>query len=303
MKNWSMNNVGSLSDKTIIVTGANAGLGYETTLALAKKEAKVVMACRNASKAGKAKQEILGKAPKAKLEIMTLDLSSLKSVHAFADNFLKTHKRLDVLINNAGVMTPPYSTTEDNFELQMGANYFGHFVLTGLLLDVLNNTTGARIVMLSSKAHEYGKINFDNLNAEKTYSKMGAYSQSKLACLMHAQELNRRLLVAGSKTIAVAAHPGGSKTDLTRHIPKALYYIMYPILPLITHKPDKAVLPQLMAALDTDVQGGDYFGPTGFSDMKGKPGKVKAKPHAYDENVAKKLFDVAEKLTAFSYKF
>ncbi|MRT92895.1 oxidoreductase [Ancylomarina sp. 16SWW S1-10-2] len=303
MKNWSMNNVESLSDKTIVVTGANAGLGYETTLALAKKEAKVVMACRNASKAEKAKQEILKKAPKAKLEIMTLDLSSLKSVRAFANNFLKTHKRLDVLVNNAGVMIPPYSATEDNLELQMAANYFGHFVLTGLLLDVLNNTAGARIVMLSSKAHESGNIDFDNLNSEKSYSKMGAYSQSKLACLMHAQELNRRLLVAGSKIIAVAAHPGASNTDLARHTPKALYYILYPIIPLFTHKPENAVLPQLMAALDTDVQGGDYFGPTGFGDMKGKPGKVTAKPHAYIESVAKKLFDVSEKLTAFSYKF
>jgi len=303
MKNWSMNNVGSLSNKIIIVTGANAGLGYEATLALAKKEANVIMACRNTSNAEQAKQEILKKVPKAKLEVMTLDLTSLKSVHAFANDFLKTHKRLDILMNNAGVMNTPYSTTEDNFELQMGANYFGHFALTGLLLDVLNNTDEARIVMLSSKAHESGKIDFDNLNAEKSYSKMGAYNQSKLACLMHAEELNRRLSKSGSKTIAVAAHPGGSNTDLMRHIPKALYYILYPISPLFTHSPEKAVLPELMAALDTDVQGGDYFGPTGFIDMKGKPGKVMAKPHAYDEIVGKKLFDVAEKLTGFNYKF
>ncbi|MGQ1910731.1 oxidoreductase [Marinifilum sp. RC60d5] len=303
MENWSMNSVGSLSDKTIIVTGANAGLGYETTLALAKKDATVVMACRNVEKAVKAKQAILQKIPKAKLEIMSLDLSSLKSVHAFANAFLIEHKRLDVLMNNAGIMTPPFSRTEDNFELQMGANYFGHFVLTGLLLDVLNKTNGARIVMLSSKAHESGKIDFDNLNAEKSYSRMGAYNQSKLACLMHAQELNRRLSAAGSKVIAVAAHPGGSNTDLARHIPKALYYILYPLLPLVTHKPENAVLPQLMAALNTNVQGGDYFGPTGFADMKGKPGKVKAKPHAYNEDVSKRLFDMAEKLTGFSYRF
>ncbi len=200
-------------------------------------------------------------------------------------------------------MSTPYSVTEDNFELQMGANYFGHFVLTGLLLDVLNTTTGSRIVMLSSKAHESGKIDFDNLNAEKSYSRMGAYSQSKLACLLHAQELNRRLIAAGSKTIAVAAHPGGSNTDLARHIPKALYFILYPLLPLVTHKPENAALPQLMASLDNNVQGGDYFGPTGFADMKGKPGKVKAKPHAYDKAIAKELFNVAEKLTGFNYKF
>ncbi len=298
-----MNDVGSLSSKTIIVTGANAGLGFETALALAKKDATVVMACRNADKAAAAKERILKEAPSAKLEIIELDLSDLKSVHAFAKEFLKKHNSLDVLINNAGVMIPPFTKTVDNFELQMGANYFGHFVLTGLLLACLNATAGSRIVMLSSIAHKSGKIDFENLNSEKSFSKSGAYGQSKLACLMHAQELNRRLAASGSKVITVAAHPGVSNTDLMRHIPKFLLFIISPLVPLVTHKPSNAALPQLMAALDADVQGGDYFGPTGFQEMKGSAGKVKAMPHAYDKDVAKKLFDVAEELTGFEYKF
>lgn len=298
-----MNDVGSLSSKTIIVTGANAGLGFETALALAKKDATVIMACRNVSKAETAKEQILKEAPSAKLEIIKLDLSNLKSVHAFAEEFLDRYNSLDVLINNAGVMNPPYSKTVDGFELQMAANYFGHFLLTGLLLNVLENTEGSRIVMLSSIAHKAGKINFDNLNSEKSFSKIGAYGQSKLACLMHAYELNRRLSAAGSKVIAVAAHPGVSITDLMRHIPQFLLFLFRPLLPLVTHKPNKAALPELMAAVGNDVQGGDYLGPLGFQEMKGKPGKVKAMPHAYDVDIAKKLFDVAEELTSYRYKF
>lgn len=301
MSNWSMDEVGDLSGKVMIVTGANAGLGYESTLALARKNATVIMACRSAQKAATAKEQILQEVPTADLQIMDLDLSSLASVRLFAETFKTQYTRLDVLMNNAGVMMPPYSKTEDDFELQMGANYFGHFVLTGLLLEVLNKTEGARIVMLSSKAHENGKIDFENLNAEKTYSRTEAYGQSKLACLMHALELQRRLDKAGNGTIAVAAHPGISNTELGRHFPRVLYYLLLPIFFFISHAPRKGALPQLMAALGDQVEGGDYFGPTGFSGMKGEPGKVKAEPHAYDQQVAKQLFERAEKLTGFTY--
>lgn len=303
MNNWTIDNAEDLTSKIIIVTGANAGLGYETTLALAQKNATVIMACRNETKAEKAKQEILKSSGPASLIIIPLDLSSLKSVKNFAEVFLKKYDRLDVLINNAGIMIPPFSKTEDGFESQMAANYFGHFLLTGLLLDTLNATPNARIVMLSSMAHKTGKIDFDNLNAEKSYSKMGAYGQSKLACLMHAVELQRRLEKAGSKTIVVAAHPGVSNTELMRYIPKAVYYLALPLFSIITHSPDKGALPSLMAALSNDVQGGDYFGPTGFMEMKGKPGKVKGEPHAYDADVVEKLFDRAEELTNYKYDF
>ncbi len=298
-----MDEVADQTGKVMIVTGANVGLGYETALALAKKNATVIMACRNAEKAERARQEILKQAPSANLEVIPIDLSSLKSVRSFALNFLKKYKRLDVLINNAGIMIPPFSKTEDGFESQMGANYFGHFLLTGLLLQVLNSTANARVVNLSSIAHENGIIDLANLHAEVSYSKMGAYGQSKLACLMHALELQRSLEKSGSKTIAVAAHPGVSNTDLARHIPKALIFVLMPFISLFSHKPEKAALPTLMAALKADVAGGEYFGPAGFRGMKGNPAKVVAKPHAYDEVVSAKLWAESERLTGIKYSF
>jgi NAD(P)-dependent dehydrogenase (short-subunit alcohol dehydrogenase family) len=300
---FDITKVPSQKGRIAIVTGANAGLGYETALALGKLNAKVIMACRNVAKAQSAKQAILAKVPQADLEVMELDLSSLKSVRAFAAAYLAKYDRLDLLINNAGIMVPPFSKTEDGFESQMGANYFGHFLLTGLLLPTLNKTPHARVVALSSKAHESGKIDFDNLHAEKSYSRMGAYSQSKLACLMFAYELERRLQAAGYKTLSVAAHPGVSNTELGKHIPRVAYFLLMPIFALMIHSPENATLPQLMAALDPDVKGGEYFGPTGFSEMKGKPGKVGSRPQSHDLAVAKKLWEVSEKLTGFTYQF
>ena len=300
---FDITKVPSQKGKIAIVTGANAGLGYETALALAKLDTKVIMACRNTSKAEKARKAILEQVPKGELEVMALDLSKLEAVRKFAETFLAKYDQIDLLINNAGIMIPPLSKTEDGFESQMAANYFGHFLLTGLLLKTINNTPNARIVALSSKAHENGKIDFDNLHAEKSYSKIGAYSQSKLACHMFSYELQRRLEKAGHKTISVVAHPGVSDTELGRHISKVLLFIFYPMLLMMTHKPVKAALPQLMAALDEDVQGGDYFGPTGFREMKGAPGKVKAAPQAHDENIQKKLWEKSEKLVNFEFEF
>jgi NAD(P)-dependent dehydrogenase (short-subunit alcohol dehydrogenase family) len=299
--NWTVDKIGDLSSKVVVITGANAGLGFETSKIAAGKGAKVIMACRNLEKAEKAKEQILKDNAKADLEIMQLDLASLKSVRSFADEFNSKYKRLDVLINNAGIMVPPFSLTEDSFESQMGANYFGHFLLNGLLLDTLNSTEGARIVMLSSIAHRQGKIDFDNLNAEKSYSRVAAYNQSKLACLMHAFELQYRLESSGSKVKVVAAHPGVSNTELGRYLPTALLLLILPVAPFILHSPKKAALPSAMAAFSDDVKGGDYFGPTGFMEMKGKPGKAKAEPHAFDKDVSKRLFEVSEQLTGFTF--
>lgn len=296
---FDIKNVPSQKGKIAIVTGANTGIGFETTLALAKKEINVIMACRNFEKATIAKNRILTEVPTAQLEIILLDLSDLKSVRKFAEDFLNQYSTLDLLINNAGIMIPPFSRTIDSFESQMGANYFGHFLLTGLLLKTITNTPNSRIVSLSSIAHKQGKIDFDNLNAEKSYSKMGIYSQSKLACLMFGYELQEKL--KGTSTISVIAHPGVSNTDLLRHIPKFLYYLFYPLLPIITQKPAKAALPSLMSALDTTIQNGDYIGPNGFNEMKGEPTKVKAFPQAHDKKVRQKLWKVSEELTGFSY--
>jgi len=294
---FNLDNIPSQKGKIAIVTGANSGLGKEITIGLAKKEIKVIMACRNQSKAEAAKAEVLSQVNNADIEIMLLDLNSLESVRNFAVAFGEKYDRLDLLIENAGIMIPPFSKTEDGFESQMGVNYFSHFLLANLLYPLLNKTEGARIATTSSLAHERGRINFDNLNAEKSYSKMGAYGQSKLACLLFAYELKRRLEKAGSNVIAVSSHPGVSKTNLFTNIPKVAQLLMAPLLPIFTHPPKYAALPTLYAALGPDVKSGDYFGPTGFSGMKGKPGKVKSKPHSYDEAVAAKLWEISETLT------
>ena len=298
MSNFNINQIPNQPEKVAIVTGANTGLGYETAKALARKEMKVIMACRDLKKANKAKDNILKDVPQAPLEVMKIDLSKLASVRQFADTFLAKYDRLDLLINNAGVMMPPYQKTEDGFELQMGANYFGHFLLTSLLIDTILKTPESRVVSLSSIAHKDATINFNDLQSESNYSKSEAYGQSKLACLLFAKELQRRLDRRDhSDTLSVAAHPGVSNTELARHFPKWLSIIATPIMSILTHSPESAARPTLLAALGSSVEGGAYYGPQGFKEMKGEPGKAKAAPQAEDEWMAKKLWEVSEKLT------
>ncbi|MFK7907957.1 MAG: oxidoreductase [Chitinophagales bacterium] len=299
---WNFNNIPFQKGRIAIVTGANTGLGFETVLALAAKNMEVVLACRNMQKAEAAKLKILQQYSFAKVECMQIDLSSLQSVRAFAANFLKQYEALDLLINNAGIMIPPFSLTEDGFESQMGANYFGHFLLTDLLLETIVKTPNSRIVSLSSIAHKRGKINFDDLQSQKRYSAVEAYAQSKLACLMFAYELQRRLEKAGSKTLSIAAHPGISDTELSRHIPKLVTFLMMPVFTtFFTHKPAKGALPTLRAALDEAAEGGDYFGPNGWREFKGKPIKVRSTRRSRREDTAKRLWEVSEKLTGASY--
>lgn len=294
---FNLDSAPSQEGRIAIVTGANIGLGYETTIGLAKKGAKVIMACRNLQKAEIAKQKIEEIVPDAVLEIMLLDLYNLQSVRDFAENYTGKYKKLDILIENAGIMVPPFARTNDGFESQFGVNYLSHFLLTNLLLPLLTKTKNSRIVTLSSLAHEKGVIDFDNLNSENSYSRMGAYRQSKLACMLFAYELQRRLEKAGSSAIAVSAHPGVSVTNLVQNLPKIAFILFAPALPFFTHAPDKAALPILMAATDNNVKGGDYFGPTGHKGRKGKPGKVESRPHSHDKDVAKKLWEVSETLT------
>ena len=301
MKQFSIENAPSQKGKIAIVTGANEGIGFEIALGLVSKNAKVIMACRNPDKANAAIQRIKKENPGAELEFMKLDLSSLKSVRTFVDAFKLKYKKLDLLINNAGIMIPPFSKTEDGFESQMGVNYFSHFLLTGLLLDELNAADNARVVSLSSVVHKSGKIDFDNLNAEKGYSKSDAYSQSKLACLMFAYELDRRLKKVNSSVISIAAHPGGSVTNLVKHMTVIQKIFLLPIFRLLSHSPKNAALPSLMGATDPSTYSGDYFGPTGFGDISGKPGKVKSKAHSYDKKVAKKLWETTETLIGFRF--
>ena len=295
---FSLESISSQQGKMAIVTGANTGLGFETALGLAKVDATVILACRNLEKAEAAKAEILAQVPDAKLEVMQLDLGSLSSVREFAANYKEKYSQLDLLINNAGIMFPPYSKTEEGFESQIGVNHLGHFLLTALLIDLMPDNSDARIVSLSSNAHKFGKINFDDLQSEQKYSSTAAYGQSKLACLMFADELNRKLKASGKNILSVAAHPGVAQTELARHMPGFLVtLIRWTIAPFITHPVDEAALPTLLAALGSEVKGGDYFGPQGKGEMTGEPGVAVKADHAKDTEVAAKLWQVSEELT------
>ncbi len=298
---WSVNDIPDLKDKIAIVTGANCGLGYEDTRALMRKGATVILACRDMDKAGAALKQIYDEKPDAKAEIMQVDLADLASIHRFTDKFIGKHDRLDILINNAGLMIPPLMRTADGFEIQFGTNHLGHFTLTGLLLNLIVNTPKARVVTLSSVAHSMGgKFDFDNLNAEKGYNKYAAYSQSKLANLLFTYELQRRFEVAQIDALAVAAHPGVATTNLQRYSNKVLNMIMIPIM----MGAEKGALPTLYGATSSDVKGGDYFGPSGL--MGGligrrRPVKVQSSERSHDKTVARKLWGVSEELTGVTY--
>ncbi|MDJ0702399.1 MAG: oxidoreductase [Leptolyngbyaceae cyanobacterium MO_188.B28] len=298
--NFHLDNAPMQHGKVAIVTGANTGLGYETALGLAQKGMKVILACRSQARAEDAKTAIESAAPAADLDIMLLDLGDFSSVRRFTENFKEKYTELNLLINNAGIMWPPYSKTVDGFESQMGVNYFGHFLLTVLLIDLMPDRTDSRVVTLSSGAHKLGKgkINFEDLNWEKRYSKIDAYAQSKLACLMFAEELNRKLRHAGKKILSISAHPGVSETELGRYLSKFEELIIrVTISPFLTHSVEQAALPTLMAALDPDVKGGEYFGPQGLLEMIGQPGRATQSKYSQNQQAAKQLWDISEKLT------
>ncbi|HAH58025.1 MAG: oxidoreductase [Lentimicrobiaceae bacterium] len=299
---FNIHEIPTQKGRIAIVTGANDGLGFQTTLALSKTGMKVVMACRNQEKGDKAREEIIRQVPEANLELMHLDLSKLSSVHAFAKEYKQKHEQLDLLINNAGIMIPPYELTEDGFESQLGVNYLGHFLLTGLLLPLLEKASGSRVVSLSSNAHKNGKIHFDDLNFKKKYAAFAAYSQSKLACLIFAKELQRRLDKSGSKVLSVAAHPGMSDTSLFKHVPGFVTILFgWLIRLLMAQTAEDGAMPTLYAALGNDIQGGDYIGPGGWQEWKGKPVKVKGTKLSEDKEVAKKLWKESGKLTGCKF--
>jgi len=297
---WSLHNVTGQSGRIAIVTGANAGLGFETALALAEKDCTVVLACRSLPNAEAARARILAQYPASTVECLELDLCDLKSVHSFATQYLKHHTTLDLLINNAGIMMPPFSLSKDGFESQLAANYLGHFALTGLLLPPLNSTPGSRVVSLSSLAHKWSGIRFDDLNFQKGYSKRLAYGQSKLACLMFAYELQRRLLKAGQTTLSVAAHPGVSATSLFRHMPSVVGFLN-PLTALVFQSAAGGALPTLYAALGEDIVGGDYCGPQSPGEMRGDPVKVGSNRRSRNLGDALRLWDVSEQLTGVRY--
>jgi NAD(P)-dependent dehydrogenase (short-subunit alcohol dehydrogenase family) len=297
MKKWTEKDIPSQAGKKVIVTGANSGIGYETAVALAQKEATVILACRTLAKAEEAKSKILQTSPSAKLEPMELDLASLASVKRFAQKFQEQFDQLDLLINNAGIMMPPYQVTEDGFENQLATNYIGHFALTGLLLPLLTQTPASRVVSLSSLAHRWANIQFDDLHFEKGYNKQKAYGQSKRACLMFAYELQRRLTEAGHDTLSLAAHPGVSKTNLDRYFPA----IIRPLGTLFLQNQRKGALPTLFAATAKELKGGEYIGPDGVKEMRGYPKIVDSDEGSKDKKMAERLWKVSEEMTDVFY--
>lgn len=297
MEKWNIDQVPSQSGKVAIVTGANSGIGYETTLGLVKKGVEVIMACRNLQNAEGARLKILKAHPEAQIKVWKIDLSSLKEVEKFASQFRQQHHTLDLLINNAGIMMSPYQVTEDGFENQLATNYIGHFALTGLLLPLLTNTSGSRIVTLSSLSYKWAEIHFDDLHFRIGYSRRKAYGQSKRACLLFAFELQRRLSAAAKNTLSVAAHPGLSKTNLDKYFSPWIR----PLGALFLQSAKKGALPVLYAALEKDIAGGEFIGPDGFQQMRGYPIKVEADAYSRDTRVGERLWKVSEEMTRVYY--
>jgi NAD(P)-dependent dehydrogenase (short-subunit alcohol dehydrogenase family) len=297
MPGWTVKDMPEQSGKVAIVTGANSGIGYEEARALAAKGAQVVMACRNQEKGAAAFQQICEEHPDAMVDLMQLDLADLTSVRQFADRFTSRYDRLGILINNAGVMAvPELRRTADGFEMQFGTNHLGHFALTGLLLDTLMRTPNARVVTVSSNAHRMGRMKFDNLNAERSYSRWLAYGESKVANLLFTYELQRRLEAAGADVIAVAAHPGWTATNLQGNARLIRFFN-----PLFGMQPEQGALPTLYAATAPDVKGGSYYGPDGRNERRGYPTRLESNRLSHDQAVAKRLWEVSENLTGIVY--
>jgi NAD(P)-dependent dehydrogenase (short-subunit alcohol dehydrogenase family) len=290
---WTSDDVPGQHGRLAVVTGANTGLGFETARVLAARGASVVLAVRDAEKGKAAAARIAATAPGADVMVQSLDLASLDSIRAAAGELRAQHPRIDLLINNAGVMFPPKQTTGDGFELQFGTNHLGHFALTGLLLEQMLPVPGSRVVTVSSLAHRIqARIHFDDLQSERSYRRVAAYSQSKLANLLFTYELQRRLSGAGT-TIAVAAHPGLAATELTRNSP-AIAAFGYA---LVSQKAAMGALPVLRAATDPAVVGGQYYGPGGFLGARGYPTPAKSSGQSHDTAIQRRLWAVSEELT------
>jgi NAD(P)-dependent dehydrogenase (short-subunit alcohol dehydrogenase family) len=286
-----------------VVTGANSGLGLVTARELARAGARVVLACRNVGKGEAALREIEAAAPGAPLELEELDLASLDSVRAFAERFRSSHDSLDLLINNAGVMAPPRGRTADGFELQFGTNHLGHFALTGQLIGAMEGGEDARVVTLSSVAHRTGRIAFDNLAGDRRYFRWRAYGQSKLANLLFALELERRLSAAGSTIKSMAAHPGYAATNLQFAAPPLVDRLVMRVgNAVIAQSEDMGALPVLYAATEPGLPGGTYAGPDGLAEQRGHPQVVSPNRAARDEDVARRLWDVSEEMTGVHFE-
>ncbi|QJU59289.1 SDR family oxidoreductase [Sphingomonas sp. AP4-R1] len=303
MANWTASDIPPQAGRVAVITGTG-GLGYEDALALTRAGAEVIVAGRNSAKGADAIARINMAVPGAKIRFERLDLSSLASVAAFADRFVERYDRLDLLINNAGVMVPPQrQQTDDGFELQLGTNYLGHFALTGRLLPLLRSTAGSRVVTLSSVAARNGAIDFDDLNASASYRPMVSYSQSKLLCLMFSLELQRRSDSSRWGLTSIGAHPGVARTDLLHNAPgrwsavglarSLLWFLFQPVA--------QGALPTLFAATSPEAVPGGYYGPRNLGETRGPPAVARIPPQALDVAVATRLWNVSENLTGVRF--
>jgi NAD(P)-dependent dehydrogenase (short-subunit alcohol dehydrogenase family) len=289
---WTTADVPDQSGRVAVVTGSNTGIGYQTAAVLAQSGAHVVLAVRNLEKGNLALARIVAAHPNADVTLQELDLSSLSSVRAAATALRSAYPRIDLLINNAGVMWTPKQLTADGFELQFGTNHLGHFALTGLLLDNLLPVRGSRVVTVSSTGHRLrAAIHFDDLQWEHRYDRYAAYGQSKLANLLFTYELQRRL----------AAHPGAASTELTRNVPTLVKPLFALAGPLLFQNAPMGALPTLRAAADPDVEGGQYFGPDGLGEQRGHPKLVSSSAQSHDEDLQHRLWQVSEELTGVTY--
>jgi NAD(P)-dependent dehydrogenase (short-subunit alcohol dehydrogenase family) len=296
MSGWTADLIRDQSGRTAVVTGANSGLGLVTARELAKHGARVVMACRNLDKGRSACADVGDAA-----ELEALDLASFDSVRDFAGRVREKHGGLDLLINNAGVMAAPRRLTADGFELHLGTNHLGHFLLTNLLLPAMEGREDARVVTVSSNAHKFGRVNFDNLNGERRYFRWSAYGQSKLANLLFALELDRRLRASGSSVKSLAAHPGYSVTNLQSAAAPVFDRMVMKVTNLTGQSDEMGALPVLYAATEPDLPGGTYVGPDGPGEQRGYPKVVQPNGRARDEESARRLWEVSEELTGVSY--
>ncbi len=303
---WTIADIPDQRGKVAVITGGNSGIGYEAASALAGKGARVILAVRNVEKGQAAVAAIKRTYPGAAAEVMALDLSDLSSVRRFAAAFRQRFEALPLLINNAGVMALPYRRTVDGFEMQFGTNHLGHFALTGLLLPAILAAPRARVVVVSSGAHASGKIDFDNLDGKQSYRPWRAYSQSKLANLLFAYELQRRFTAAGVDARAVGCHPGYAATNLQAAGPRMSgsrfgERFMEVANRLFAQSAAIGALPTLYAATAADIRGGEYIGPLGMFGMRGAPGKARSSARSHDRAVAARLWQVSEELTGLRY--
>jgi NAD(P)-dependent dehydrogenase (short-subunit alcohol dehydrogenase family) len=302
---WTAQDVGDQHGRIAVITGANSGLGFETARVLAERGATIALAGRDAGRTSAAADRLRAAIPGAQLQTAELDLASLESVRKAAADLTARFPRLDLLINNAGVMMPPYGLTKDGFELQFGTNHLGHFALTGLLMPSLLAAPGSRIVTVSSNGHRAGRMNFDDLQSSRHYQKMAAYGRSKLANLMFTYELQRRLSAANAQTMALAAHPGTARTELTRHM-SALSNaaVRTPLGPLTSwwvQDAEMGALPTLRAATDPAAVGGTYYGPGGPFQLTGYPVVVRSSGRSLNNEAQRRLWAESEQLTQISY--